>query len=150
MHDARACGHPLDVARAQHAAVARRVLVLELALQHVSDGLEAAMRMIGRADRLAGAVVDRPHLVEQQERIDHVQSRGRDRPAHDEACPLALAVRGDDAGGFADGARARCHGFLLPKRGIWGRMVREQAPESPPERARRYNSQLLCRITGLP
>src|SRR5882762_791370 len=131
MHDAGACGHPLHVARAKHAAMAGRVLVLELALQHVSDGLEAAMRVIGRTDRLAGAVISRPHLVEKEEGIDYVQSRGRHWPAHDEACAFALTVRGDDPGGFADGARARCHGFLLPKRRIWGRMVREQAPESP-------------------
>src|SRR5712691_11366999 len=131
MHDAGTCGHPLHVARAKHAAMAGRVLVLELALQHVSDGLGAAMRVIGRADRLAGAVISRPHLVEKEEGIDYVQSRGRHRPAHDEACAFALTVRGDDPGGFADGARARCHGFLLPKRGIWGRMVREQPPGSP-------------------
>ncbi len=111
MHDARARRHPLHVARAQHAAMPGRVLVLELALQHVGDGLEAAVRVIGRADRLAGAVVDRPHLVEKEERIDHVQSRGRHRPAHDEACAFALAVRRDDAGGFADGLG--CHAFAL-------------------------------------
>ena len=111
MHDARACGHPLHVARAKHAAMARRVLVLEFALQHVSDGLEAAMRVIGRADRLPGTVVDRPHLVEQQERISDVHSRGRYGPAHDETRALALAVRGDDAGGLADWAG--CHGFAL-------------------------------------
>src|SRR6266704_3004734 len=65
VNDARPGGHPLHVARAEHAAVAGRVLVLELALQHISDGLEAAMRVIWRADRLAGSVIDRPHLVEQ-------------------------------------------------------------------------------------
>src|SRR5712691_3088728 len=96
MHDAGTCGHPLHVARAKHAAMAGRVLVLELALQHVSDGLEAAMRVIGRADRLAGAVIGRPHLVEKEEGIDHVQSRGRHRPAHDEACAFALTVRGGE------------------------------------------------------
>src|SRR6266849_827798 len=131
MHDAGTRGHPLHVARAKHAAMAGRVLVLELALQHVSDGLEAAMRVIGRADRLAWAVIGRPHLVDKEEGIDCVQSRGRHWPAHDEACAFALTVRGDDPGGFADGARAGCHGFLLPKRGIWGRMVCEQAPGSP-------------------
>src|SRR5438094_10656191 len=150
MHDAGACGHPLHVARAKHAAMAGRVLVLELALQHVSDGLEAAMRVIGRADRFAGAVIGRPHLVEKEEGIDCVQSRGRHWPAHDEACAFALTVRGDDPGGFADGARARCHGFLLPKRGIWGRMVREQAPGSPLSRARRRDSWLLIHIPALP
>ena len=85
--------------------------MLELALQHVSDGLEAAMRMVGRADRLAGAVVGRPHLVEKEERIGNVQSLCREGPPHDEARPFALAVRGDDAGGLADGLG--CHGFAL-------------------------------------
>jgi hypothetical protein len=83
--------------------------VLELALQHVSDGLEAAMRVIGRADRLAGAVVGRPHLVEQEERIRQVHALRGKRPPHDKARPFALPVRGDDAGGFADGVG--CHGY---------------------------------------
>src|SRR5258708_13042931 len=93
--------------------MAGRVLVLELPLQHVSDGLEAAMRVIGRADRLAGTVVGRPHLVEKEERIGHIQPRGRHGPADDEARPFALAVGGGDAGGVADGARTPCPRLLL-------------------------------------
>src|SRR5258706_6351957 len=93
--------------------MAGRVRVLDLALEHVSDGLEAAMRVMGRADRLAGAVVGRPHLVEQEERVRQVHALRGERPPHDKARPFALAVGGDDAGGLADGARAGCHGFLL-------------------------------------
>ena len=78
-------------------AVPGRVLVLELALEHVGDRLEAAVRMVGRADRLARPVVDRPHLVEEQERIDQLEPGGRERAAHDEAAALGLLVRGDDS-----------------------------------------------------
>ena len=54
------------------AAMTCGVLVLDRALEDVRDGLEAAMRMVGRADRLARAVLDGTELVEQQERIDEM------------------------------------------------------------------------------
>jgi hypothetical protein len=95
---AGAGGHPLHVAGAEAAAVADGVLVLELALEDVADGLEAAVRMVGRADRLSGGVVDRAHLVEHQEGVDEAEAGGRERAADDEAGALALAVGGDQPG----------------------------------------------------
>ena len=38
-------------------------------VQHVGHGLEAAVRVIGRALGLARGVLHGPHLIEQQERI---------------------------------------------------------------------------------
>ena len=69
MQDAAAGRHPLRVALADHAAAAVGVVVCDLAVEDVADGLEAAMRMPGRALRLVRAVHDRPDVVEQQERV---------------------------------------------------------------------------------
>ncbi len=122
VHDAPARGHPLHVAGADRALVSRGILVLELALQHVGHRLEPAMRMIGRALGLAGAVVCRPHLVEQQERIDEVQAWGRERPADDEAAAFELPVRG----GHAFDVAAHLVLFLL-----WAPLRRRRAPATP-------------------
>ena len=70
MDDSPTCGHPLNVAGRQLAAIAGGVFVLEFAVEQVRDGLESAMRVIGRADRLAGRVVDRTHFIEQEEGIE--------------------------------------------------------------------------------
>jgi hypothetical protein len=40
--------------------------------------------MVGRADGLAGPVVLRAHVVEEQERIDHLEPAGGKRPPNDE------------------------------------------------------------------
>ena len=69
MQDAAARGHPLHVARAQRAAIAEAVAMLDGAGEHIGDGLDAAMRM----PRKAGAVILRPvvaEIVEQQERVE--------------------------------------------------------------------------------
>jgi len=89
--------------------VAGRVLVLHLAFEHVRDRLEAAMRMVGRAHRLARAVVCRAHLVEEQKGIDQGEPPCGERPAHDEASALELAVRRLDA---RDGPAAVLAGHL--------------------------------------
>src|ERR1700674_3899091 len=102
MDDARAGGHPLHVARTESAPVAGGIFVLHLAFEHVGDSLEAAVRMIGSADRLAGAVVDRAHLVDEQERIDRIDPLSREWPAHDETAALLLAVCGDDFSSLSD------------------------------------------------
>ena len=69
MQDAAAGRHPLHVAGAELAAVAEAVAVLDVAGQHVGDGLDAAMRMPGKAGAVfVGTVV--AEIVEQQERIE--------------------------------------------------------------------------------
>ena len=54
VHETGARGHPLRVAAADHTAAAVGIAVLDLAVDQVGDGLETAVRMIGRAQRLAG------------------------------------------------------------------------------------------------
>ena len=69
MQDAAPGRHPLHVAGAEIAAIAEAVAVLDVAGQHIGDGLDAAMRMPGKA----GAIFVRPvvaEIVEQQERIE--------------------------------------------------------------------------------
>ena len=68
MHDAAACGHPLHVAGAEHAAIAEAVAVLHRAIQDIGDGLDAAMRMPGEAGEIVLRVVV-AEIVEQQKRI---------------------------------------------------------------------------------
>ena len=68
VHDAAAGGHPLHVAGAEGAFVAEAVAVVDRAVEHVGDRLDAAMRMPGKA----GEVVLRTivaEIVEQQKRI---------------------------------------------------------------------------------
>ena len=62
-------GHPLRVALADDAATAVGVVVRDLAVEHVGDGLEPAVRVPRRALRLVGAVLDRPELVEEEEGV---------------------------------------------------------------------------------
>jgi len=49
MNDATASGHPLNVARADGAAVAHAVPVLDSSGENVSDGFNPAMRMPGES-----------------------------------------------------------------------------------------------------
>jgi hypothetical protein len=49
--------------------VAGGVFVLHLAVEHVGDRLEPAVRVVRRTDGLARGVRDRAHLVEDQEGV---------------------------------------------------------------------------------
>ena len=69
MQNAAAGGHPLHVARAELAAVAEAVAVVDAARQHIGDRLDAAMGMPGKA----GLIVLGPiaaEIVHHQERIE--------------------------------------------------------------------------------
>ena len=67
--DAAAGGHPLHVAGGDGAVVAHAVAVLDGSGEHVGDGLDAAMRMPGKAGEIVlGNVV--AEVVEQQERVE--------------------------------------------------------------------------------
>ena len=69
MDDAVRGRHPLNIARAEIAAVAEAVLVPHVPVEHVRDGFESAMRVRRKArDVIVGIV--RIELVEHQERVD--------------------------------------------------------------------------------
>ena len=101
MDDAGPGGHPLHVAGSEPAAMSGGILVLHLAFEHVGDRLEPPMGVIRSADRLAGRVIDRPHLVDEEERVDRVDLAG-ERPAHHESGALQLPVRRHHLLDFAD------------------------------------------------
>ena len=88
--------HPLHVARAQVAAVAEAVFVPHVAVEHVGDRLETAMRMRREAGDVIVRVV-RKELVEHQERIEALVLPAAERAA--QLDPGAIR-RGD---GFDDG-----------------------------------------------
>ncbi len=68
MHDAGAGRHPLHIARAQRAAVAEAVAMLNGACQNVSNGFDAAMRMPGETLEVLRRVVI-AEIVHHQERV---------------------------------------------------------------------------------
>ena len=57
VHDAAAGRHPLHVAGADRAGVADAVAVVDLAGQHVGDGLDAAVRVPGEPRQVVVGVV---------------------------------------------------------------------------------------------
>ena len=94
VEDAAAGGHPLGGAVGDDAAAAVGVLVLEGAVDHVGDGLEAAVGVPVGAPGLARRVVDLAHLVHVDERVEVGQVDAGEGPADREALALeALRAR---------------------------------------------------------
>src|SRR5205823_14392070 len=73
VQDPRTGRHPLRVTLADDAAAAVGVVVGDLTVEEVGDGLEATVRVPRRALGRAGRVVGRAQLVEEQERIGCVE-----------------------------------------------------------------------------
>jgi len=91
VQDAAARGHPLGVAVGDQAAAPVGVLMAEDAVDHVGDGLEAAVRVPRGALGLARGVFHLAHLVHVDERVQVAQVHARERAADRE--PFALKVR---------------------------------------------------------
>jgi hypothetical protein len=68
----RSGGHPLDVTRADDAAVAQAVAVLDVTVKDVGDGLDAPVGVPGEPRQVLLRPV-RAEVVEQQERIAQVR-----------------------------------------------------------------------------
>ncbi len=107
--------HPLGVAVGDHPATAVRIAVLERPVDHVGHGLEAAVRMPGRALRLARGVFDLPHLVHVDERVEVGEIHARERATDREA--LALEA--------PRGVRDALHGALPGDDRVWLRDARQ-------------------------
>ena len=104
----RARGHPLGVTLGDDPAAPRAVAVLDLAVDHVGAGLEAAVRVIpGRSLRSTGGVLHRPHLVEQDERVGHRRSTPRGTGGKPRTPRPRGWCGGDDAAHRAGDARGR-------------------------------------------
>jgi len=93
--------------------------MLVLAFQDIGHGLEAAMRMIGCADRCAGRPIDRTQMIDQQEGIEMAESRNRKWTPHGKAAAFQRAERVDDA---RDVSRPR-GGLSLRGVGVHGRSL---------------------------
>jgi hypothetical protein len=109
--DAGACGHPLDLAGMDHASVADRISVLDLAVEKIGDRLEATMGMVRSTFRLPRGVVRRPHLIEQEEWPIVVDCPCRKGPTNREPCALERANGWNDRGGCTS---ATSHTHLNP------------------------------------
>src|SRR6185437_11360791 len=77
-------------------ATAVRVLVRELSVDHVSDRLEATVRMPVRTPRLAGRVLHLTHLIHVHERVQGGGADPGERAHHRKALALVAAGTGGD------------------------------------------------------
>lgn len=105
--DHAACGlHPLRAAGAQIAAVTHAVLVLHVAVEHVGEGDEAAVRMRRETGeifvRIAAA-----EMVEHEEGVEVPERRRADAAVHRDAGAFGHLDGGNQ---FFDGAD---HGLVL-------------------------------------
>jgi hypothetical protein len=96
MHDAAAGGHPLHAARAEQAGVAHVVAVAHAAGQHIGHGLEAAMRMVGKAGEIIRGGVG-AELVQHQKGIEIGQAGPADDAGETHPRPVAGRLAADDA-----------------------------------------------------
>ena len=101
----RTRGHPLGVAVGDQPAAPVGVLVPERAVDDVSHGLEAAVRMPRGALGLTRGVVDLAHLVHVDERVEDGQIHAGEGAAHREAEPLEATGSGGQRADWP-GARA--------------------------------------------
>ena len=69
MNHAAAGRHPLRAAVAEQAFVAGAVAVAHIAGEHIGDGFEAAMRMVGKAGDVVVRIVAAKG-IEHQERVE--------------------------------------------------------------------------------
>src|SRR5450830_1018157 len=84
-------GHPLHTAVLQQAFVARAVAVQHAAGDHVGDGLEATVRVVGEAgDVIVGVVAAKG--IEHQEGVEPVLQRLGQHPAELDARPIRCGL----------------------------------------------------------
>jgi hypothetical protein len=90
MDDAAPRRHPLHAAGIETARMTLIVAMAHAARQHIGHGLEAAMRMLGKAGDVIGGIV-RAEFVQHQEWIDVIELRRADEAV--ELHPRAVADR---------------------------------------------------------
>ena len=88
VQDARSGGHPLRVAVGDPASAAVRVLMLESAVNDVRNCLETAVRVPRRPFGFSGGIVDLPHLVHVNERVDLAHGDASEGSSDGEALAL--------------------------------------------------------------
>jgi len=133
MDNAAARRHPLHVAAGDDAAVAQAVAVLDLAFQHIGDGLDAAVGMPGETLEVVGRGVG-TKVVKKKEGVASLRVMKTEGPAQVHACPFP-------SGNAAAGACNRsclCHDFSSSTLRVLGmRLVIVSGPGLPaPNRCR--------------
>ena len=103
MHDAAAGGHQVDVARMNGLGAAETVAMHDLAIEQERDGGEPDMGMRPHVDALAGAELDRPEMVEEDEGPDHAPLDMGQRAADREAAEIDAARHDHEIDGIAGG-----------------------------------------------
>ena len=107
MKNPRAGGHPLDGAGSEKPLIAETVTMLDLALENIGNGLDAAVRVPGKALAVGVGIVI-PEVVQEQEGIAHRRIGEPEGAVEMDA--------GTFDGRFGDGLaldRAERHGGLL-------------------------------------
>src|SRR5262245_60062233 len=92
MEDAAAGRHPLDVTRAEAAAVAKAVAVLDVAGEYVGDRFDPAMRMPRKPGKVIARVVV-PKVVQQEKRIELARIAEAERALQPDAGAFARRRR---------------------------------------------------------
>jgi hypothetical protein len=95
MDDAAAGGHPVDVAGPDDLVRSEAVAVLDRALEEVGDGGEVDVRVRAHVHALAGREGRRSHVVEEDERADHLAADVREEAADVEATQIAVSRLND-------------------------------------------------------
>ena len=121
MHDAAPGRHQVDVARMDGGKAAEAVAVHDLAVEQERHGGEPDMGMRPHVDALAGAELDRPEMIEEDERADHAALDVGQRAADREAAEIDAARHDHEIDGVGGrrvaGGRIRVgretHGELL-------------------------------------
>ena len=73
----------------------------DLALEQIGDGRQPDVGMRAHVDAAGQQELGRPHLVEEDERADHLPRRRRQRAPHLEAAEIARAWHDDMLDGIA-------------------------------------------------
>ena len=120
MHDAAPRRHQVDLARPDRRYRAQAVAVPHLALEQEGHRGEPDVRVRAHVDAIADQELRGPHLVEEDERPDHLLLRRRQRAAHLEGAKIAGARHDHMLDGIA--------GELIAGHGVLGRQPAHASP----------------------
>ena len=110
MGNAAPGGHEVHRAGGDLQRIALAVAVHHGAVEQVGDGGKPDMRVRPHVEPLPGDELNRPHLVEEDERTDHLPFAVRQRAAHGEAVAQIAHARNDDELERIAGALVAEHG----------------------------------------
>src|ERR1700747_2142366 len=91
MHKATSCRHPIHSAGSDWHHSAKAVPVDYFAVKQICDGSEVDVRMWADINTLSDTKLDRPHMVEENERADHFPHPRRQHASNLETAKIAGA-----------------------------------------------------------